>query len=78
MFRTQPGTWNLDVFWERTYAEIAQNSSKPPKIAEHPTVERLEPPGQLWCVPDSEHCLKSPLVLLTMSTHVARHIIKRM
>jgi len=47
------------VFWERTYAKIAQNSSKPPKIAERHTVERLEPPGQLWCVPGSEHYLNS-------------------
>ena len=47
------------MVWERTYAEIAQNCSQPPKIAEHPTVERSEPPGQLWCVPGSEHYLKT-------------------
>ena len=46
------------MFWERAYAEIAQNLSKPPKIAEHPNVERLEPPGQLWCVPKAERYME--------------------
>jgi hypothetical protein len=58
------------VVWERTYAEIAKSLSKPPKIAEHPTVERSELPGQLWCVPGSEHYSKSPLVLVLVPVPV--------
>ena len=34
MFRTNPGTWKLGVFWERTYAKspkIEQNRPKSPR-----------------------------------------------
>ena len=30
----QPRNLELGVFWKRTYVKIAENSTKPPKIAE--------------------------------------------
>ena len=59
MFRTNPGTRKLGVFWERTYAKITQNCSKPPNIAENRLAQILE---QLGCVPASEHYPSSALV----------------
>jgi hypothetical protein len=60
MFRTNPGTWKPAVFWERTYAESAHNSTNPPKVAEHRLMRSLmESPEQLGCVPGSEHYLNS-------------------
>jgi hypothetical protein len=44
MFRTNPGTWKLRVFWELTYAEMAQNGTKPPKISEIASFKGLDPP----------------------------------
>jgi hypothetical protein len=58
MFRTNPGTWKLGVFWERIHAESTQNS----------LVQSPEPPEQLWCAPGSEHYLKSVLELPTTSS----------
>ena len=58
MFRTNPGTWKLGVFWERTYAEIAQNRTKSHKIAESRLVQRPELPEQRGCVPGSEYYFK--------------------
>jgi hypothetical protein len=55
MFRTNLGTWKLGVFRGRTYAKIAQNCTKPPKIAETRLVLSSESPEQLRCVPASEH-----------------------
>ena len=34
----------------------------------HPTVESSEPPGQLWCVPGSEHYLRSRPPYVRIST----------
>jgi hypothetical protein len=62
MFRTNPGTWKLDVFWERTYANIALNGTKPPKIVENHLVQSPDSPEEVGCVPGSEHYLKSALV----------------
>ena len=74
MFRTNPGTWKPGVFWERICAEIAQNRTKPPKIAENRLVRSLEPPEQLGCVPGSEHYLKSALVRLEFGDLAQNHV----
>jgi len=63
MFRANPGTWKLGAIWERSFTEIAQNSTKPPKIADSGLLYSPEPPEQLGCVPGTERYLKSALVL---------------
>jgi hypothetical protein len=55
----------MGVLWERSCAEIAQNGTKPPKLAETRPVQSPEQPEQLWFVPDSEQYLKRALVLRT-------------
>jgi len=61
--RTNPGTWKVGVFWKRTYAEIAQNRTKPHKIDGNRLVRSPELPKQRGCVPGSEYYLKSALVV---------------
>ena len=83
--RATPGTWKLGVFWERSYAEIAQNRTKPPKFAENRLVQSLEPPEQLGCVPGAELYLKCALVCAVHPTgrlrggqeHDGVHLLQR-
>ena len=59
--RLSPGIRKLGVFWERTYAEIAQNRTKSPKVASYRA--RNNYLVLAACVPGSEYYLKSALVL---------------
>jgi hypothetical protein len=68
MFRTNPGTWKLRVFWKHTHPEIAQNLAKPPENTENRLMPRPKAPQQQWgCVPASEHYSKIALVPSAMS-----------
>ena len=63
MFHATPGNRKLGVFWERTYAVIAQNRTKTPNIA------LQSPPrssGQRGCVPGLEYYLNDALVSRTV------------
>jgi hypothetical protein len=44
LFRTNPGTWKLGMFWERPYAEITLNGTKPSEIVEFRLVQSPESP----------------------------------